>query len=148
MRDDVAVRGYLDVIEHDAETGRELSRYRGPNRVVNGGLGMIADRLRGNTGVGGASLYALGTNSTPPTAGQTALLAEAFRNTITQTRVSGGELKLTLFMGSTEGNGITYVEGGAFNDEGTMLCRGVFPAKAKTSAKTLTVIHTIPFTAS
>jgi hypothetical protein len=136
------------VIERSVRTGRILSRYRGHNRVTTVGLDLIAERIRGNTGIGGASQYALGTNSTPPVAGNTALLAEAYRDTLTSSRVSGGELKLTLFLGSTEGNGITYVEGGAFNDQNTLLCRGVFPAKAKTSSKTLTIIHTIPFTAS
>lgn len=148
MRDGVAVPGYLEVIEQDARTGRVLSHYRGSNRVVNTGLDMIADRVRGNTGVGGVRDYALGTGSTPPVAGNTALEAESYRGTLTQTRVSGGELKLTLFLGSTQGNGLTFQEGGAFNAENTMLCRGIFPAKVKTNLKTLTVIHTIPFTAS
>ncbi len=144
----VSVRGQVEIIERDATTGQLLSRYRGPNRVTNAGLDLIAERLRGNTGVGGVSDYALGTDSTPPTAIQTTLLAEVFRGTVTQTRVSGGELTITLFLGSTQGNGMTFVEGGAFNPQNTMLCRAIFPAKAKTSSKTLTVIHTIPITAS
>ena len=148
MQDGIAVQGHIEVIEHDATTGAELSRYRGPNRVVNTGLDMIADRLRQNSGIGGASLYALGTNSTPPVAGNTALLAEAFRGTLTATRVSAGELTMTMFLGSTQGNGITFKEGGAFNAENTLLCRAVFPDKAKTSSKTLTILHTIPITAS
>lgn len=148
MRDALLVQGYIEVIEREASTGRMLDYYRGRNRVVDLGLGMVADRIRGNTGVSGVSLYALGTDSTPPTAGDVALLAEAYRDVLTQTRVSGAELKLTLFLGSTQGNGVTYQEGGAFNAENMMLCRGVFPPKVKTALKTLTVIHTIPLTAS
>jgi hypothetical protein len=148
MRDGVGVRGYIRVIERDARTGLILDDWWGSNRVVNGGLDLIAERLRGNTGVGGLSDYALGTDSTPATAIETALVAEAYRGTITQTRVSAGELTITLFLGSTQGNGVTYREGGAFNAQNTMLCRGVFPDKAKTALKTLTVIHTIPLTAS
>ena len=143
----VRVRGHIQIIERDVATGR-ITHYHGPNRVTDVGLDLIAERLRGNTAVSGASLYALGTNPTPPTAGQTALLGEAYRAALTQSRVSGGELILTLHLGATQGNGFIYEEGGAFNDEGTMLCRAVFPAKDKTSAKELTIIHTIPFTAS
>ena len=148
MRDGIAVRGTIEVMEHDAETGALISLYHGCNRVVNGGLDLIAERLRGNTAVSGVTKYALGTGSTPPVAGDTALQAEGYRGLLTQTRVSAGELKVTLFLGSSEGNGLTYTEGGAFNDEGTMLCRALFPAKVKTALKTLTVIHTVPITAS
>jgi len=148
MRDGVALRGRIEVMECDARTGRVLSHYRGKNRVVDTALTLMADRLRGNTGIGGVSDYALGTDSTPPVAGDTALKAEVFRATITQTSVSAGQLTITLFLGSTQGNGLTFQEGGAFTPQNTMLCRGIFPAKAKTNLKTLTVIHTIQLTAS
>ena len=147
----VRVCGRIEIIERAAATGLWLAHYRGTNLVTDAGLDFIAERLRGNTAVSGVSLYALGIDPTPPTAGQTALLSEAYRAILTQSRVSGGELILTLHLGATQGNGsgsVTYQEGGAFNEEGTMLCRAVFPAKDKTSAKELTIIHTIPFTAS
>jgi hypothetical protein len=148
MHDLVSVRGIIEVMEQDASSGEILTHYRGPNRVTDAGLSLIADRIRGNTGISGVTQYALGSSSTPPTAGDTALLAELFRNVLTQTRVTGAELKVTLFLGSTEGNGFTFREGGAFNEQNTLLCRGVFPDKVKSSSKTLTVIHTIPLTAS
>lgn len=148
MRDGISVRGHLRVIERDARTGRVLDDYRGPNRVTSVGLDLLADRLRGNTAMSGLSHYAIGTGSTPPTAGDTALVAESYRDLLTQTSVTAGELTLTLFLGSTQGNGVTYQEGGAFNLQNTMLCRGLFPPKAKTNLTTLTIIHTIPLTAS
>lgn len=148
MRDGLKLCGRIEVIEWDAVTGLVLSRYRGKNRVTTAGLDLIADRIRGNTAVSGVSDYALGTDSTPATAGQPALLGEAYRAPLTQTRVSAGQLILTLHLGSTQGNGSTYQEGGAFNADGTMLCRAIFPAKVKTNLKELTVIHTIDLTAS
>jgi hypothetical protein len=146
--DSVHVRGRIEVLEHDAETGVLLSRYCGPNIVTNVGETLIAERLRGNTAVTGVSLYALGTDSTPPVAGNTALLGEAYRDVLLQTRVSAGDLIMTIQLGATQGNGFTYQEGGAFNEEGTMLCRAIFAAKIKNSAKKLTIIHTVTFTAS
>jgi hypothetical protein len=159
----IAAHGEIEIIERDAQTGAILSHFHGPNLIVNTGLDLIAKRISGRSDsdpppdddpkkppslrISGVSQYALGTDSTPPVAANTALLVEAYRGTLKATRVLGPELEMTLFLGSTEGNGHTYVEGGAFNAEGTMLCRAIFPAKAKTSAKTLTVIHTIPLDA-
>lgn len=143
----VGVRGYIEVIVRDARTGLMLFHYRGKNRVVGAGLDLIAERLRGNTGMGGLSHYAIGTDATPPVSGDVALHAEAYRDLITQSRVSGGQLIITLELGATQGNSATpYVEGGAFTEQNIMLCRGVFPAVTKTNLKILTVIHTIPFT--
>lgn len=144
----ISIRGIIEVIERDARSGKLLTYYRGKNRVVDTGLILVADRVRGNTGTEGVSHYALGTDSTPPVGGQVSLLAEAYRAVLTQTRVSAGELKLTLHLGSSQGNGLTFREGGAFTPQNTMLCRGVYPDKAKTSLKELTVIHTILFAAS
>jgi hypothetical protein len=145
MRERLRATGWIRVIERDASTGRILSDYRGKNSLTNAGLDLIAERLRGNTAVGGVSHYAIGADSTPAVAGQTALLAEGYRELVTQTRVSAGVLTITLHLGASQGNGITYQEGGAFTPENTMLCRGVFPPKEKTNLKELTVIHTVGF---
>ena len=142
------VRGTIDVIETDVKTGRRMSHSRVKNIVTTLGETMIADRLRGNTGVGGVSQYAIGGDATPAVAGDTGLLNELYRAVVTQTRASGNQLKITLHLGSTQGNGLTFREGGAFNEQGTMLCRGVFPDKAKTSSKELTIVHTLTFTSS
>ena len=144
----IGVTGTVELITRDISTGKILDWYRGPNLVVSAGLDAIADRVRGNTAVGGASSYALGTDSTLPVSGQTALIAEAYRNTLTQTFVSAGELRMTLVLGATQGNGITFTEGGAFNEQNTMFCRVVFPPKAKTNLQELTIIHSIVFAAS
>ena len=148
IQDSVRVRGHIEVIEQDAATDVVLSHYRGPNIVTDAGETLIAERLRGNTAVTGISLYALGTDATPPVVGQTALITEAYRATLIQSRVSAGDLVMTIQLGATQGNGFTYQEGGAFNTENTMLCRAIFPAKIKTITKKLTIIHTVTFTAA
>lgn len=145
MRDIVRVSGHVRIIEWDARTGRMLSDWRGHNIVTDVGRDVIAERLRGNAGVSGITFYALGTDSTPPVAANTALGSEKFRALVTSSRVSAGELILTLHLGSTQGNGETYVEGGAFNAENILVCRYIGPPKIKTNLKELSVIHTIPF---
>lgn len=139
------ISGTIEVIETDAITGMTISHCLVKNKVTTAGLDLIAERLRGNTGVSGISLYALGGDSTPAVVGDTNLITELYRDTITQSRVSAGELKITLHLGATQGNGQTFREGGAFNDQGVMLCRGVFADKDKTSSKELTIVHTILF---
>lgn len=143
----VSVRGWIQVIERDAKTLCVLDWYRGPNRVVTVGLDLIAERIRGNTAAGGVSHYALGNVGTPPVVGHTALLGELYRAVLTATRVSAGQLIMTSHLGATQGNGMTFEEGGAFTPENTMLCRAVFPVKEKTNLKELTIIHTILLTA-
>lgn len=145
---DITARGYIEVIERDAVTGVILGYFRGPNHVTDVGVTLMAERIRGNTEVSGVSHYALGDNSTPPVGSDTALLAELYRDLLTQTRTSAGELTMTLHLGSSQGNGMTFREGGAFNLENKMICRVIFPDKAKTSSKELTFIHTIPLTAA
>mgnify|MGYP001566087157 FL=1 len=77
-------------------------------------------------------------------------MAESYRAVLTRTKVSNGQLELTLFLGRTQGNGVTYREGGAFNaaSGGTMPARVTVSVKAKTNTNTLTVIHTITLSAS
>ncbi len=164
------VTGTIQVIEHPADmeetiraalheanrlgvpvekillTYRPLTCWQGHNLVTTIGLDLIADRLRGNTGIAGIGYYAIGdSNAVPPAAGQTGLTSERFRDVLTATAVSAGGVQFTMFVGSLQGNGYTYVEGAPFNAENTMLARAIFPAKVKDASKTLTVIHTIQF---
>jgi hypothetical protein len=147
MQDGIRIHGRIEVIERDARTRRVLSHYCGKNMVTTVGLDLIAERLRGNTAVSGLSDYALGSDGTPATVGYVSLLAETYRGAITESRVSAGELFITLHLGATQGNGLSFQEGGALNADGTLLCRAVFPLQSKTSSKELTIVHTITFEA-
>lgn len=119
------------------------------NLVVTVGRTFFCERAR-SSAESALSHYALGTDATAPAATQTALVAESYRALLTRTNAFNAQLALTLHMGRTQGNGVTYKEGGAFNaaSGGTMLARVTFSDKAKTSTNTLTVIHTITLTAS
>lgn len=148
MMDRIIVQGCIRIFETDVLTGITTMVYQGENVVTTVGLSMIAERLRGNTAISGVAEYALGGDSTPPVAGNTALIQELYRGQVTQSRVAGGELKITLHLGATQGNGLTFREGGAFNAEGTLLCRAIYPDKEKTSSKELTIVHSILFAAA
>lgn len=119
------------------------------NLVVTAGRTFFCSRARANSD-GPLSHYAIGTDATAPTAGQTALVAESYRAALTRSSALNGQLELTLHLGRTQGNGVTYREGGAFNaaSGGTMVARVTFSDKAKTNTNTLTVIHTITLSAS
>lgn len=119
------------------------------NLVVTTGRTFFCERARSSAELP-ISHYALGTDATAPAAGQTTLVAESYRGLITRTKASNAQLEITIHLGRTQGNGVTYKEGGAFNapSGGTMLARVTFSDKAKTSTNTLTVIHTITLSAS
>lgn len=161
MQDVLRLRGRVTVIQRFYRVRDRRGRFITPrcirivremreNLVVTAGRTFFCSRARANNDDLPISHYALGTSATSPAAGQTTLVAESYRAVLTRTKVSNGELELTLFLGRTQGNGITYREGGAFNAAagGTMLARVTFSDKAKTTTNTLTVIHTITLAAS
>lgn len=158
--DVLRLRGRVEVIERRYRLRDRRGRFIRPrciqvlrevreNLVVLVGRTFFCERARSNAELP-VSHYALGTSATAAAAGQTTLVAESYRNTLTRTKASNGELELTIHLGRTQGNGVTYREGGAFNAAaaGTMLARVIFSDKAKTNTNTLTVIHTITLTAS
>lgn len=160
VHDALRLRGRVEVIERQYRIRDRRGRFIRPrciktsreircNLVVLVGRTFFCERARSNAELA-VSHYALGTSATAPAAAQTTLVAEAYRNTLTRTKASNGELELTIHLGRTQGNGVTYREGGAFNAAaaGTMLARVTFSDKAKTATNTLTVIHTITLSAS
>lgn len=125
-------------------------REKNTNLVTLAGRTFFCSRARANNDDGPLSHYALGTDSTPPSAIQTTLVVEAYRGLLTRTKAFNGQLELTLHLGRTQGNGVTYKEGGPFNaaSGGVMAARVTFSDKVKTNTNTLTVIHTITLTSS
>lgn len=91
---------------------------------------------------------ALGSDDTPPDENNTALNVEEFRTGVTDFVNNGAEALMSTFMDSTEGNGITYVEGGIFSYDtggtGIMFNHGILDqSRSKTSDNTITVDVTI-----
>jgi hypothetical protein len=97
-----------------------LARQVEPTRVVESsnitttGLHeLIVDQLHGDQAVDeSASHLALGTDSTQPDSGNSALNNEVYRVTVTDTADRGSELFTSTFLDSTEANGNTLVEAG------------------------------------
>lgn len=117
------------------------------NLVVSGGLTWICERLRSNA-LNPISTYQLGTTATAPAPGQSALVASAYSAVVTKTNVAGPVLTVMLHLGRTQGNGPTYVEGGIFSADGTMLARGTFNGVSKVNTQTMTIVHTLTLSAS
>ena len=159
-RDGLRLTGRVEVVQRFYRLRDRRGRFTRPrcikierevrnNLVVAVGRTFFCERARSSAELP-VSHYALGTDATAPASGQTALVAENYRALLTRTKAFSAQLELTIHLGRTQGNGVTYKEGGAFNaaSGGTMLARVTFSDKAKTSTNTLTVIHTITLSAS
>jgi len=83
-----------------------------------------------------ATHIAVGTGTTAETAADTTLETEGVREAIIDSSEGTSDVVVSLFLGSTEGNGSDYTEVGAFDAaaDGNMMMRRTFPAIEKTSA--------------
>jgi len=121
------------------------------NLVVTSGKNHIADQMA-DQGEAAMSHMAVGTGTTAPVAGDTALQTELDRNALTSiTQGSGADAhKVTYVADWAAGDGTGAItEAGIFNSAaaGTMLCRTVFPVKNKGAADTLTMTWVLTFSA-
>ena len=99
-----------------------------------------------------AKYVAVGTSSTAPAAGQTALGSESFRKAITSTANGGGagEAILTLYLAPQDAVGVTIAEVGWFGGasasgtpgSGVMIARGLY-SHSKTDAESIVVTFDI-----
>ena len=121
------------------------------NLVVDGGLNLIRDRLAGTS-----SLYvthlAVGTSATAASAAQTTLVAEVFRNSLTETIGSTTkQVQYKYYLSASEANGNTLREIGLFTaaSGGTMVARAVLASTiAKNSSTTVTFSWTLNLSAT
>ena len=119
------------------------------NLVVTVGCKHIADQLSSSPDENPMSHMAVGSGTTTPTAGQTALVNELARVSLTsRTQGSGGNADTVIYV-ATFGAGVgtgTLREAGIFNASsgGIMLCRSLFDtAVTKGANDTLNVTWTI-----
>jgi len=86
------------------------------------------------------SHLAVGTGSTSPAAGDTALGSELARQTLTSTTVSSNEVTYIATFAPGTGTG-AITEAGLFNDSsaGDMLCRTTFAVVNKAAADSMTI---------
>lgn len=119
------------------------------NLVVTSGRNLVRDLLN-SSGPSFITRLAVGTNNTAVSSTQTALLAEVFRDQITQRITSDGLLRLKYFLASTSVNGNTLREAGLFNASsgGVMFARVTHGDIVKTSSISLTYDWSINIGAS
>jgi len=130
----------------DALTNRLLRAIATENLVVDAGLNQLRDLLDAtNTSI---TYFAVGTSSTAPANGQTALVAEVYRNTVTQRVKASAAMTQRCFVASTAANGNTLREAGLFNASaaGTMFSRVTHDDIIKTISITVTHAWTHTFT--
>jgi hypothetical protein len=150
VTDTVGLETNVTVTVHDASTGEVLGEQRAHNLVVNDGLNLIRDLLEG-TATGPITHFALGTDSTPVTASDTALGVEVFRDVLAGTTANAQQLVLSYYLNSADANSNLLAELGLFDaaSAGTMFARVVLsPAINKTAAIAVTFNWTVNLGAS
>lgn len=136
------------VLEVKDLKGRILKREKSCNLIPLTGRQLIRDLI------GGLRRWpthmAVGTGTTDPADGDTALQAEVYRELITA-RVQGSEsVKFQFFVGADQANGVDLSEVGLFTVVGdvanTLFARATFTPTTKTSSVTLTISWTVNIT--
>jgi hypothetical protein len=144
------LHGKLDVLLVD-ELGNLKDERHFDNMIVDAGFEGVAYRIAPHDGsvtpTAPWNYIAIGTGSTGPVAGDTALVSELMRRQDMQaayTTTSGKQLQLQVSFGPGEGTG-NIAESGLFNaaSGGDMLARQTFATIAKGASDTLTVTWTI-----
>lgn len=134
------VKGRLEIEVRRATDGALLERSIRDNVITDNGLDLMAGYLGGNTDF--VTHMAVGTGSSGPTASDTVLDTEVFRNAIARRVPTAKRLRLQMFLGTGDANGFTLSEAGIFNASsgGTMFSRVVIsPAIVKTVSITVTM---------
>ena len=110
-----------------------------PNLVVTSGKEFVASRMKDATTTA-MSHMAVGSGSTTPAAGDTALGSELDRQALTSTTVSSNEVTYVATFGAGDGTG-AITEAGLFNaaSGGDMLCRTTFAVVNKGASDSMTI---------
>jgi hypothetical protein len=132
-------------IEIYDEFGNLKDREVTHNLVVTAGKQHIADQLSSSPGQSAMSHMAIGTGTTDPAAGDTALQTEIDRNALTSRTDSGAVVTYVGTWAAGDGTNSAITEAGIFNasSSGTMLARTEFTAKDKGANDTLTITWTV-----
>jgi hypothetical protein len=140
--DSILVKGSLKLVLADAQ-GNIKEEHEVPNLVVNVGKNFIASRMIGTTD-NIMSHMAIGTGTTAPAVGNTALVTEVGRVALSSNvRTANAIAYVATFPAATGTGAIT--EAGIFNasSSGTLLCRTTFAVINKGAADTLGITWTV-----
>ena len=139
VNEQLEMKGHLK-IELNGEVVRDID-----NLVVTAGKGFVASRMIG-TSAGVMTHMAVGTGTTDPAAGDTALETQvgSRKAFTTSASVSGAVVTYVCAFSAGEGTGAV-TEAGIFNASsgGTMLCRTEFSVINKGASDSMTVTWTV-----
>lgn len=145
--------GSWEVIATDNITGKELWREAiKPNLIMDVGLNMFRDLLKGDITDGEIKYVALGNDSTAPANIQVKLVAEQFRKVVTSQNVdavTAGKLYTEVYISDVEANAFKCEEIGWFagagasgiKDSGIMIARVLY-SKQKLNTESWTIRRT------
>lgn len=150
LNDKLNIKGKVKLIFTNVKTGK-VRKYAYHNVFVTFGKNAIAQRLSGQS-VGDITYCALGTNTTAPALGDTAMGTELVRKLVSVRSYSGNVATFQTYFTTSEGNG-TLKEAGLFGngvgrtasgtaDTGQMFCH-VAINRTKTSNDTLSLVWTV-----
>ena len=137
---EVQMIGKVHIVKTNAD-GVVTYEHTVPNLVVTAGKQFIASKLRATTNSPVSMTHmAIGTSSTTPAAGDTALGSQTGRVALSGDTATSNYVTFTATFPAGTGDG-AIVEAGVFNASsgGTMLCRTTFPTVTKGSGDTLAV---------
>lgn len=149
LYDSMTLTGTCDVVLRDQHGNIKETRHV-ENLVVSTGRDAIIERLDSSPSTGAPSHMAVGTGSTSPAAGNTALGTEIDRNALTSNTSSSGVLTMIGNWAAGDATNSAIAEAGVFNasSSGTMYSRATFTAINKGSADTLQITWTYTLTPS
>jgi len=140
INENVKPTGLVTIVQTNAE-GKIVKEFQVPNLVVTSGKNHIAAKIAATTNSPAAMTHmAIGTGTTSPGAGDTALGTQTGRVSLSGSVVSTNTITYTATFPAGTGDG-AITEAGVFNASsgGTMLCRTTFPVVNKASGDTIAI---------
>lgn len=138
VQENLKMTGQLAITVRD-QSGRLKQTLVVPNLVVTTGKNYVASRMVG-TSANVMSHMAIGTGTTSPAVGDTALGTQAGRVTLTTFTAAANAITATATFGPGTGTG-AITEAGIFNEAsgGDMLCRTTFPVVNKAAGDSISI---------
>ena len=138
-RDAIKLTTNVTIEVRNAASGRLLRTMRRHNLVTLAGRNLVRDLINGLP-AGGVTHFAVGSGTAAPTANDTALAAEVFRDAVTKRTPDVGKLTVQYYLPSTAANGYSLAEAGLFTAAmgGTLIARVNYQPIAKTACLTVT----------
>ena len=149
LHDRMEIRGACHVVLRDKDGNLKAERHV-DNLVVTTGRDAIMERLDSSPATSQPTHMAIGTGSTAPAAGNTALGAEIDRNALTSNTASGAVLTMVGNWAAGDGTNSAIAEAGVLNaaSSGTLYSRATFTAINKGASDTLQITWTYTLTPS